>query len=94
VGALRYRGPGVADSFFRDPDQSALHFRAGWFYPGDLAELDADGYVYLRGRSKDMTSRRVALGRGDGCNSNLSDAWPSRTMVAPTCQQACGLSKK
>jgi acyl-CoA synthetase (AMP-forming)/AMP-acid ligase II len=57
VGALRYRGPGVADNFFRDPDQSALHFRAGWFYPGDLAELDADGYVYLRGRSKDMIIR-------------------------------------
>ncbi len=57
VGALRYRGPGVADSFFRDPEQSAQHFRQGWFYPGDLAERDADGFVYLRGRSKDMIIR-------------------------------------
>jgi acyl-CoA synthetase (AMP-forming)/AMP-acid ligase II len=57
VGTLRYRGPGVADSFYRDPEQSAQHFRQGWFYPGDLAERDADGYVYLRGRSKDMIIR-------------------------------------
>lgn len=57
VGSLRYRGPGVADSFFRDPEQSAIHFRDGWFYPGDLAERDQDGYVYLRGRSKDMIIR-------------------------------------
>jgi len=57
VGTLRYRGPGVADSFFQDPEQTALHFRQGWFYPGDLAEIDADGYVFLRGRSKDMIIR-------------------------------------
>jgi acyl-CoA synthetase (AMP-forming)/AMP-acid ligase II len=57
VGSIRYRGPGVADSFFRDPEQSAIHFRDGWFYPGDLAERDQDGYVYLRGRSKDMIIR-------------------------------------
>lgn len=57
VGTLRYRGPGVADSFYRDPEQSAQHFRQGWFYPGDLAERDVDGYVYLRGRSKDMIIR-------------------------------------
>ncbi|MGE0310799.1 MAG: class I adenylate-forming enzyme family protein [Lautropia sp.] len=57
VGSLRYRGPGVADGFFADPDQSALHFRDGWFLPGDLAEIDAEGYVHLRGRSKDMIIR-------------------------------------
>ena len=57
VGSLRYRGPGVADGFFGDPEQSAQHFRDGWFHPGDLAEIDAEGYVHLRGRSKDMIIR-------------------------------------
>lgn len=57
VGILRYRGPGVADSFYQDPEQTAIHFRNGWFYPGDLAEIDLDGYVFLRGRSKDMIIR-------------------------------------
>ena len=57
VGLLRYRGPGVAEGFFQDPEQTALHFRDGWFHPGDLAEIDADGYVHLRGRAKDMIIR-------------------------------------
>jgi len=57
VGILRYRGPGVAKSFHQDPEQTATHFRSGWFYPGDLAEIDHDGYVFLRGRSKDMIIR-------------------------------------
>ena len=57
VGLLRYRGPGVAEAFFNDPEQSRLHFRDGWFYPGDLAEQDAQGYIYLRGRAKDTIIR-------------------------------------
>ncbi|SDW05971.1 fatty-acyl-CoA synthase/long-chain acyl-CoA synthetase/malonyl-CoA/methylmalonyl-CoA synthetase [Albimonas donghaensis] len=57
TGMVRYRGPGVADSFFRDPEASATAFRDGWFYPGDLGALDADGYLTLRGRAKDMINR-------------------------------------
>jgi acyl-CoA synthetase (AMP-forming)/AMP-acid ligase II len=56
VGLLRYRGPGVATGYFREEaDQTA--FRDGWFYPGDLAEIDAGGNVTLRGRRKDMIIR-------------------------------------
>ncbi len=57
VGRLRYRGPGVADEFFNDAEQTQQHFRSGWFYPGDLAEQDVRGYIYLRGRSKDVVNR-------------------------------------
>jgi len=57
TGLLRYRGPGCATSYHRDPDASAEAFRDGWFYPGDLASLDADGFVTLRGRQKDMIIR-------------------------------------
>ena len=57
VGHLRYRGPGVADEFFNDVEQTQEHFRSGWFYPGDLAEKDVQGYIYLRGRSKDVVNR-------------------------------------
>ncbi|WP_368416792.1 class I adenylate-forming enzyme family protein [Falsiroseomonas sp.] len=57
VGLLRYRGPGCATTYHRDPEASVEAFRDGWFYPGDLASLDAEGYVTLRGRQKDMIIR-------------------------------------
>jgi acyl-CoA synthetase (AMP-forming)/AMP-acid ligase II len=57
VGALRYRGPGVAEGYYRDPEASREAFRDGWFYPGDLAEQNEHGYVFLRGRRKDLILR-------------------------------------
>jgi len=57
VGALRYRGPGVAEGYYRDAEASREAFRDGWFYPGDLAALNEHGYVFLRGRRKDMILR-------------------------------------
>jgi acyl-CoA synthetase (AMP-forming)/AMP-acid ligase II len=57
TGILRYRGPGVANGYYRDPEASAEAFHDGWFYPGDLAECDARGFVFLRGRRKDMIIR-------------------------------------
>ena len=56
VGLLRYRGPGVATGHFRE-EADASAFRDGWFYPGDLAEIDDGGHVTLRGRRKDMIIR-------------------------------------
>ncbi len=57
VGRIRYRGPGVATGYHLDPEASLERFRDGWFYPGDLAAIDADGYVCLRGRREDVIIR-------------------------------------
>lgn len=57
VGILRYRGPGVATGYYKDPEASREAFRDGWFYPGDLAERDEEGFIFLRGRAKDMIIR-------------------------------------
>jgi acyl-CoA synthetase (AMP-forming)/AMP-acid ligase II len=57
VGAIRYRGGCVADGYFRNPEESAIAFRDGWYYPGDLGKFDADGFLYLTGRAKDMIIR-------------------------------------
>jgi acyl-CoA synthetase (AMP-forming)/AMP-acid ligase II len=57
VGRIRYRGPAVADGFWNDPEASADAFRDGWYYPGDLGTLDEHGYLYLKGRAKDMIIR-------------------------------------
>lgn len=57
IGSVRYRGPGVADGFFRDDETSREAFMDGWFYPGDLGKIDAEGYLTLMGRSKNMIIR-------------------------------------
>ncbi|MCZ8148198.1 MAG: fatty acid--CoA ligase family protein, partial [Roseomonas sp.] len=55
VGRLRYRSPASARGYWNADGGDA--FRDGWFYPGDLARLDADGFLYLHGRAKDMIIR-------------------------------------
>ena len=57
VGRIRYRGPAVADGFWNDPEATRESFRDGWWYPGDLGMLDERGYLYLKGRAKDMIIR-------------------------------------
>ena len=57
VGRIRYRGPAVADGFWNDPEATRESFRDGWWYPGDLGMLDEHGYLYLKGRAKDMIIR-------------------------------------
>lgn len=57
TGRVRYRGPGVALRTLGE--DGAVHAAppGGWCYPGDVASVDADGYVTLRGREKDMIVR-------------------------------------
>ena len=57
VGRIRVRGEVVSTEFWNDPEASREAFRDGWYYPGDLGSLDADGYLTLAGRAKDMIIR-------------------------------------
>jgi fatty-acyl-CoA synthase len=51
-GHLQVRGYWVADSYFkREKDET---HQDGWFYTGDIAAVDADGYVQITDRSKDV----------------------------------------
>jgi len=40
--------------YWRNPDATAAAFHEGWLRTGDLAKMDADGYVYFVDRAKDM----------------------------------------
>lgn len=53
-GELMLRGPGLFDAYLTpwQPRESVL--RDGWFATGDLAEVDADGCFYLRGRVRSV----------------------------------------
>ena len=53
VGLIRFRGPHYPTAYYNDAEATARHFRDGWFYPGDLAAINEEGYVFLKGRSDD-----------------------------------------
>ncbi len=57
VGELLVRGLSVVSGYDGDPERTREKFRDGWFHTGDLAELDADGYLRLRGRLDDVINR-------------------------------------
>ncbi|MEN6542497.1 malonyl-CoA synthase [Parvibaculum sp.] len=55
VGGLQVRGPNVFGGYWRMPEKTAEEFAdGGWFKTGDVAKIDADGYVHLVGRAKDL----------------------------------------
>jgi len=55
TGDLQVRGPNVFPGYWRMPDKTAEDFSAdGFFDTGDVALIDADGYVSIVGRAKDM----------------------------------------
>src|SRR6476660_3678065 len=52
-GRLKVRGPAVAKGYFRGEGQDAFD-EEGWFDTGDVATLDADGYMTITDRAKDV----------------------------------------
>ena len=54
VGELAVRGPGVMKCYYKDPKATAEVLRGDWLFTGDMAEMDADGFLYLVDRKKDV----------------------------------------
>ena len=54
VGELLLRGPQVMSGYWQNPEETALAMRDGWFYTGDLARMDDDGFFYIVDRKKDL----------------------------------------
>ena len=54
VGELVLRGPNVFAGYWGMPEATAEAFRGGWFHTGDLGRMDAEGFITLVDRKKDM----------------------------------------
>jgi len=57
---LRFRGPALATPLSVPGLPSHGGFRDGWYYPGEIAGLDDEGYIVLTGRVSDVIIRRGA----------------------------------
>jgi fatty-acyl-CoA synthase len=54
VGEIIVKGDIVTEGYWKAPEETAKAIRDGWLYTGDLATIDAEGYVTIVDRKKDM----------------------------------------
>ena len=54
VGEIVYRGPTLMSGYWNKPHETEEAMAGGWFHSGDLVRQDAEGYLYVVDRKKDM----------------------------------------
>jgi long-chain acyl-CoA synthetase len=57
TGELWIRGPQIMPGYWRNPAATAETVTDGWLHTGDVGFIDADGFVYITDRAKDMIIR-------------------------------------
>jgi long-chain acyl-CoA synthetase len=81
VGELLVRGPNVTEGYWENPEATEDSFDGDWFRTGDVVELQPDGYIAFRERSKQLlvlsTGKNVAPGP-------IEDAFAQRQLVEQT----------
>jgi len=54
MGEVILKGDTLIRGYWNAPEQTREAIKGGWFHSGDLATVDADGYIYIAGRIKDI----------------------------------------
>ncbi|MDB4945126.1 MAG: Acetoacetyl-CoA synthetase [Labilithrix sp.] len=54
VGEVVYRSPQLCTGYWDKPEETEEAFRGGWFHSGDLASIDAEGFITIVDRKKDI----------------------------------------
>ena len=54
IGEIVVGGDNVMLGYLNQPEATAEAMRSGWYHTGDIGKIDADGYVYILDRKKDM----------------------------------------
>ncbi|RLJ70291.1 long-chain acyl-CoA synthetase [Hydrogenivirga caldilitoris] len=59
-GEVLVKGPNVMKGYWNKPRETEEVIKNGWLYTGDLGEMDEEGYLYIKGRKKEL----IVLGTG------------------------------
>lgn len=54
IGEIVVRGPNIMIGYLDQPEETAAVLQDGWFHTGDLGIIDKDGFLWIRGRSKNV----------------------------------------
>lgn len=54
IGEIVHRSPQLLDAYYHNEAKTSEAFAGGWFHSGDLATIDAEGYITIVDRKKDM----------------------------------------
>lgn len=54
MGELIVKGPNIMMEYYGNEEATKESLKDGWFYTGDLAKIDKDGYIYICGRKKSV----------------------------------------
>jgi len=57
IGEIAIKGANVMREYWNKREETEQELRDGWFHTGDMGHLDADGYVFIDDRKKDMIIR-------------------------------------
>ncbi len=57
LGEIVIRGHNIMKGYYKKPEATAVAIKDGWFYSGDIGRFDAEGFLYIADRVKDMILR-------------------------------------
>ena len=87
IGGIEVKGPNVFKGYWRMPEKTAEEFTTDlWFRTGDVGRIDADGYVTIVGRSKDLIisgGYNVYPAEIEGCINELAGVAESAVVGVP-----------
>ncbi len=78
-GEIMVKGPGVMKEYFNDPAATAEVFKDGWFLTGDIGVIDADGFLKITDRKKDII---VTAGGKNVAPQNLENDLKTNPLIS------------